>query len=272
MKCSAGWATIESATIRGYPDWPSEYSLSTLHSMRPEASPTPRRRRVPAMPPDERRAAIITATLPLLREHGLAVSTRQIAEAAGVAEGTIFGVFPDKKSLIQATMLSAFDPAPLERLLAECDASTDLRTRMHAIADAVTRRLVENPGLFIAMRRAGSAHREQGHHPPPDSFFAELNKSRQRMLNAITNAIEPDRDRLRLPPSVIATLLTAMLAAGAHGGGFGDSEPIDPHEIVTALLDGLLIKAEHRAEQQPEPWAEKMPADPSTFTGDSIPC
>ncbi len=52
------------------------------------------------MAPEDRRAALIAATIPLLREHGLDVSTRQIAQAAGVAEGTIFGVFPDKNSLV----------------------------------------------------------------------------------------------------------------------------------------------------------------------------
>ena len=59
----------------------------------------PARRRVAPLAPDDRRAALIEATLPLLREHGTAVSTRQIADAAGVAEGTIFRVFPDKNSL-----------------------------------------------------------------------------------------------------------------------------------------------------------------------------
>ncbi|HEV7760274.1 MAG TPA: helix-turn-helix domain-containing protein, partial [Acidimicrobiales bacterium] len=68
-----------------------------------------RGRRAAAMPPDERRAAIACAALPLLLERGLAVTTRQIAEAAGVAEGTIFGVFPDKASLILAALGTAFD-------------------------------------------------------------------------------------------------------------------------------------------------------------------
>ena len=52
------------------------------------------------MPPDERRDAIIDVVLPLLLEHGSDVSTRQIAEAAGIAEGTIFRVFPDKAALL----------------------------------------------------------------------------------------------------------------------------------------------------------------------------
>ena len=58
----------------------------------------PSRTRATALPPSERRAEIVAATLPLLLAHGAAVTTRQIAEAAGIAEGTIFRVFPDKES------------------------------------------------------------------------------------------------------------------------------------------------------------------------------
>ena len=45
------------------------------------------------MSSDNRRRAIVEAITPLLIEHGGGVTTRQMAEAAGIAEGTIFPSF-----------------------------------------------------------------------------------------------------------------------------------------------------------------------------------
>ena len=45
---------------------------------------------------------IIDAVIPLILEHGVGITSRQIAEAAGVAEGTVFRAFGDKESLIAA--------------------------------------------------------------------------------------------------------------------------------------------------------------------------
>ena len=63
-----------------------------------------KRRRAPAMSQEERRAAIVRSTLPLLIEHGGTVSTSQIAAAAGIAEGTVFRAFKDKQDLLIACM------------------------------------------------------------------------------------------------------------------------------------------------------------------------
>src|SRR3546814_17138747 len=58
----------------------------SVASLMGELLKTSRSGRAPALPADERREAIIRATLPLLLEHAEMVSTRQIAEAAGIGE------------------------------------------------------------------------------------------------------------------------------------------------------------------------------------------
>ncbi len=57
------------------------------------------------------RARLIEATLSVVRKVGYPhASTRAIAQAAGVAEGTIYRHFPDKASLFVATVLESNAP------------------------------------------------------------------------------------------------------------------------------------------------------------------
>src|SRR3954454_11542389 len=97
--------------------------------------------RAAPMPPHERRATIIDAALPLLRRHGNDVTTKQIADAAGIAEGTIFRVFPDKDSLITAVIARVFDPAPTIAAMRAIDSTLPLRDRLEAAIDIITARL-----------------------------------------------------------------------------------------------------------------------------------
>jgi len=86
--------------------------------------------RAAALPAADRRDAIAAATLPLLYAQGAGVTTRQIAEAAGIAEGTIFRVFPDKESVLIAAAELAFDPRPVVEALEAIRLDRDLEERL----------------------------------------------------------------------------------------------------------------------------------------------
>src|SRR2546423_7852885 len=88
------------------------------------------RARATALPLEERRSAIVAATLPLFLEQGVGVTTREIAQAAGIAEGTIFRVFDDKTALLDAVIEAALDPATTEVALRAIDDNLSFEDRL----------------------------------------------------------------------------------------------------------------------------------------------
>lgn len=199
-----------------------------------------RRRRQPALAPDERRAALIAATIPLLHEHGVEVSTRQIATAAGVAEGTIFGVFSNKNELVVCSVVKALDPRPTLDALAAIDRSAGLRARLLAAAEIVHARFAENASLMHAARRliiTGESSPEARE---------RMTSTRGELMTAVTAVLEPDASRLRVSPAKAARLL--LLYCGANTfGPFGDSEQFSGSELAALLLDGILINEGEQA-------------------------
>lgn len=183
-------------------------------------------RRAAPLPPEKRRAAIIAATIPLLRVHGPAVTTSQIALAAGLAEGTLFRVFPDKESLIAAAVEHACDPAPAEQALAALDRALPMRELLIAAVEILQRRveqiwhLITVLGIPFPPRRADV--------PSPERW----------MTQAITALFEPHRDELRCEPAHAARLLRTIAFAGSHPR-LADSKPLTAAEIVSVLLDGI---------------------------------
>ena len=194
-----------------------------------------RRRRVPALAPEERRAALIDATIPLLHEHGLEVSTRQIALAAGVAEGTIFGVFESKSQLVVCSMVKALDPQPTLDGLAAIDRGAGLHERLAAAADLVHGRFTEHAHLLHAARKLFLAGRHDA------DTRARMAASRERLEAAVTDVITPDAGRLRVSPGRVARLLLLYCGADAFGP-YGEPAAFDGAELASLLLDGVLVR------------------------------
>lgn len=201
-----------------------------------------RRRRVPAMAPDERRAALIAATIPLLTEHGLDISTRQIAHAAGVAEGTIFGVFESKSQLVVCSVIKALDPQATLDALAAIDRADDLRARVARAAELVHGRFTEHAHLMNEARKLLFDNK-----PNPEAL-SRMTASRERLHAAVADVFAPDAARLRVSAGKAARLLLLHCGADAFGP-FGEPHAFTGDDLAILLLDGILTDTSERGDQ-----------------------
>jgi AcrR family transcriptional regulator len=182
------------------------------------------------MPPDARRAALIAATEPLLEQFGRDVSTRQIAQAAAVAEGTIFRAFATKDALIDAVLEDVFDVQRTCDELVAIDPSLDLDSRMVAAVRVLQARLRKVFALFHSMR-IGPQHDRR-------DFRDRQRGDNDRLNAALTTLLEPDADRLRLPAVDAANALRTVTFALTHPI-LGNERFTEPEQIVDLLRHGI---------------------------------
>jgi len=199
------------------------------------------------MAPDDRRKAIVRALVPLLVERGGEVSTREIAQAAGIAEGTIFRVFPDKRSLMLAAAEEAINPADGQAAFDEAmAASTDLRAQVVA----ATQRILDRMRMTMAVMMAVRAHLvwdEETHradhtkkHFGPPQFVLDAQAELHRRL---TGLFEPHRAELAVEPEVAAVALRSLVF-GASRPELGLVPALDAEQIADLLLQGVMTRGD----------------------------
>jgi AcrR family transcriptional regulator len=181
-----------------------------------------------SLPPDQRREALVEATLPLLLVHGRAVTTRQIARAAGVAEGTIFRVFDSKDDLVDAAVEQGLDIEPFLDDLESIDRDQDLRGRLLDLAERLQVRFTSIFALMTAMGMVG-----------PPKAHRHMVEGRLRSQKIMVALVEPDAARLTCPPEELVHMLRLLTFSGTHPH-ISEGRPLTPDQIVGTLLDGVL--------------------------------
>ena len=112
-------------------------------------TPTSTQRR--GRPPSGGREEILRATLELLEERGVAkLTTKAVAERAGVSEGSVFYHFTDRAGLLIAAFVQSLGPMHLE-----VSPEPDLRAALGTISEAVQTFLA--PGVVVLVAAQGDA-------------------------------------------------------------------------------------------------------------------
>lgn len=188
------------------------------------------RERARPLPPDDRRAELVRLVIPLLKRYGRSVSTRQMAEACGVAEGTLFRAFGDKESLINAAIEAYFDPLPLAVAIRSVDPGLPVERKLARVLELLHERFEGVVGLMSALRVTDG--------PPPIARTAS-----ETWLRAFEELMAPHRGALRGSTATVGYYLRLVAFATAIPP-VSSSHEFAPEELLPLVTRGVLAGEE----------------------------
>lgn len=192
------------------------------------------------MDAETRRAQILEAAAQAFARHGFrGATTRAIAQAAGVAEGTIFRYFPTKRHLLLA-LFEAFTIRPIQQQLQALEMMEPREWLETFLAERLTAMRAHLPlmqALYQEIRTDEAVRQafvEQIARPFLEQVQALLATALQRRQRALHPALvlwaiwgalhgvtifgmEMDPNLAALPPEQIARELTALFLWGLEG-------------------------------------------------------
>jgi AcrR family transcriptional regulator len=197
------------------------------------------RERARPLPPDDRREAILEAIIPLLKERGRNVTSRELAEAAEVAEGTLFRAFGDKDSIIRAAIEKMLDPKPFRDTLRTIRRDQSLEEKLADIIEHLRQRF---HGVFAIM----ATFEMTGRPPVPPAGGGE------EWIAIVRELLEDDVDRLAVPVDTVAYYLR-LVAFSSSLPPFNTTRSFDPAELATLITHGVAVPSTPAPPSPPRP-------------------
>ena len=183
------------------------------------------------------RDEIVTATRKLIEDRGIAhITSKQIAQAAGCAEGTIFRYFARKEDLLLAAVLANF-PSLREALISISGGTP--RERLRRLALNVIRFFEQiTPAAVAVLSDAELTRRHR-------ETMREHNGGPQRLYMAVSRFIESEQARGALQPDLSPAHISSALLGPCFFRVFTrlslgtNALEISDEEFVAALVDTL---------------------------------
>jgi AcrR family transcriptional regulator len=190
------------------------------------------------MSADDRRRAIVAAIMPLLIEKGSLTTSAEMAQAAGIAEGTIFRVFPDKSALIYETVRVAMDPSAACDAIRAISPSLPMKTQLANAA----RILLDHWHRVTALAEACRSIPKL-----PGSRKADggrlVTESAKAISAGLGELFARHRAELRIEPAKAAMAFRGLIFASAHPFVSPDQR-LTVDDLLSVLLSGIAKKHE----------------------------
>lgn len=185
--------------------------------------------RAAPMAVQERREWIAVEAIPLFVEYGASVTSKQLAEYLGIAEGTIFRAFADKEALVKA-VVEAFFVQTHETVTA------DLLVNQAGLRDTLltiirtTREFSRGVFRMLSLLDHDEVH---------DVIKHQDNRCFE---DTVKQALSPYAEQLNLPADRLGALIKLVVVA-ASAPRLSASVPLDDEEILNFILYGIIGQA-----------------------------